>query len=79
MNRHHRHYNGYCLKSQVLAAGGGPVQWLIISYLVYDKKNRSLVRSTHGTEESDNSKMNFDTPFSLFYLIFFYKLLNALV
>lgn len=49
MNRHHRHYNGYCLKSQVLTTGGGPVQWLILSYLVYDKKYRSLVRSTHGT------------------------------
>lgn len=58
MNRHHRHYNGYCLKSQVLTAGVGPVQWLIISYLVYDKKYRSLVRSTHGNEESDNNKMN---------------------
>lgn len=59
MNRHHRHYNGYCLKSQVLTTGGGPVQWLILSYLVYDKKYRSLVRSTHGTEESDHdNKIN---------------------
>lgn len=50
--------NDYCLKSQVLTAGGWPVQWLNLSYLVYDKASCSQVRSTHGTEESDHNKIN---------------------
>lgn len=56
MYRHHYHYNDYCLESQFLKAGGRRVQWLIFSYLIYDKMSRSPVRySTHGTEESDHN------------------------
>lgn len=56
MYPHHYHYNDYCLESQFLKAGGRRVQWLIFSYLIYDKMSRSPVRySTHGTEESDHN------------------------
>lgn len=49
MYRDYCHFNDYYLKSQVFTAGGGPVKWLILSYLVYEKC------STH--EESEH-KMN---------------------